>query len=168
MRVWSKGLGADGLVFKMNDRNLSHNSYMRVLFPGYADSLAELASAGDMVMLFGETFGPGVQDLSYGMTEKGFRAFDLRVDGEFVDHDEMVSLVSAAGFDLVPELFRGPFDLEPLMEVANGLDTLSESHVREGVVIKTVTESRHPIRGRRIAKIVSMDYKTRKGGTEHN
>ena len=41
------------------------------------------------MVLFGELYGSGVQDMAYGLADgaKGFRAFDIAVDGKYLDFD---------------------------------------------------------------------------------
>src|SRR5262249_11553347 len=59
--------------------------------------VSERASQG--VVLFGELFGAGVQDVWYGMENGRFalRAFDLAVDGRFLDFDEKGALFERFG-----------------------------------------------------------------------
>ena len=53
------------------------------------DLLRHLSEGSRSVVLFGELIGSGVQDMAYGLANgaKGFRAFDLAVDGKYLDHD---------------------------------------------------------------------------------
>jgi RNA ligase (TIGR02306 family) len=119
------------------------------------------------VRVFAEIFGSGVQDLSYGRKAPEVQAFDVRIGDRFLTPDERDLVLSCALLiDRVPVLYRGPYSLEALEPHRDGKDTLSGSHVREGIVIRACAPGRHPLHGRKIGKWVSPDYLLRKGGTE--
>ncbi|MFF1798439.1 RNA ligase family protein, partial [Kitasatospora sp. NPDC058263] len=128
----------------------------------------------ERVGIFGEVFGAGVQDLTYGESGRtelpGYAAFDVSamVDGQL----RWLSAAELLGGELpvVPELWRGPFDPDTVLALAQGRETVSgrELHVREGVVVRPVAERYSPVvGGRAIAKVVGDAYLTRKGGTEY-
>jgi hypothetical protein len=52
------------------------------------------------------------------------------------------------------------------LALSTGQTTLSGSHLREGIVIKTTTEQQDPIIGRKILKYLSPEYLMREHGTE--
>lgn len=138
--------------------------------------VAALTQAKSSVIVFGEIFGPGVQDMHYGQKEMAFRAFDISVDGHYLDYDQMVMCASGK-VETVPYLYRGPFSLEKVAEFTDGPTTICDSEVagkfkgREGVVVRPVKERYSvdlPNCGRVVLKSVSVDYYERKGGTEHH
>jgi RNA ligase (TIGR02306 family) len=171
--VNSKGLGAQGLCFKNNEAN-ANNLYVRVLRSLLADEFGDRIAAisilyGDKpVRIFGEIIGQGVQDLGYGLKTPEVRVFDIRVGASFLTPRAMREAASALGLQTVPVLYEGPFDLPALETFRDGKDTLSGSHVREGIVIRSQTGEYHPVHGRKIGKYVSPDYLLRKNGTEYN
>ena len=174
MYVWSKGLGGNKeLVFKNSEKNLMKNTYLQTLVPDFVEPLKRFAGmvrpkdSTQVVRVFGEVYGK-VQDLTYGVNGKAFRVFDAMLGNEYLDYETLVEFCEVVELPMVPELFRGDFDVEIADSLAYGKTTLDGDHIREGVVIKTMIESRHDKHGRRIAKIVSDDYKGRKGGTELN
>jgi RNA ligase (TIGR02306 family) len=127
---------------------------------------------GRSVVLFGEIYGAGVQDLHYGLVngQKAFRAFDLAVNGRYLDYDEFLETCTAFGVATVPILYRGPFSAEVIARHTRGESQVaSGAQIREGVVIKPVWE-RHSeeLGGRLILKSISDDYVLRKGGTEYH
>jgi len=131
--------------------------------PAINDLLDWLTSRGSkVIILFGEIFGQGVQSLHYGVggkKEKGFRAFDLYVDGTYLDYDEFKAICDEHNVPTVPVLYRGPFDLEKIKDVSNGKSTLpGADHIREGVVVRTAIERRDPAWGRMVMKFISPDY----------
>jgi RNA ligase (TIGR02306 family) len=169
--AYSKGLGEKGLVFK-NVTNNAGNLYMRALKEN-ADKLASITDPNTPLFIMGETFGDGVQDLTYGArkNERMFRVFDIFEGhprtGRFLGWDEMRDLATAGGFDTVPVLYKGPYSKAKADELAGG-ETLFGGHVREGVVIKPVEERQDNELGRVIVKHINDAYLTRKGGTEFN
>ena len=148
--------------------------------PDEIDSAPEVKSDRENfdVVLFGERFGVGVQDMQYGRKsgEINFRAFDLTRDAKYFDFDAKCELFARHGIEMVPILFRGSFDFAMMERLAEGPTTLCEPQKagafsgREGVVVLSVTE-RQVDRGARIfhraqLKCISFGYLARKEGTE--
>ncbi|MFF9220593.1 RNA ligase (ATP) [Streptomyces viridosporus] len=173
VHVSSKGFGSRSLALKEDPRNL----YWRaVRGHGVAEAAAELAErlGARRVGVFGEVYGAGVQDLSYGADGRrdtlGYAVFDVcaEVDGRVRWLDAATLLEGR--LPLVPRLFEGPYDSARVLEVATGRETVSgrELHLREGVVIRPAVERYSAVTGgRAIAKAVSPAYLTRKGATEY-
>lgn len=122
-------------------------------------------------VIYGEVYG-NVQDLKYGVAGGAtFRIFDTWSNrlGHYNDWDVTVAIAHAMGVELVPELYRGPWESR-LEELRNGPSVLYPGHTREGYVIKPLRErfaqynpgDRHAFTGRVIFKYVGEDYKTRK------
>ncbi|MCX5419690.1 RNA ligase (ATP) [Streptomyces sp. NBC_00078] len=172
VHVSSKGFGAKSLALKEDPRNL----YWRAVHGhGVAEAAARLAErvGARRVAIFGEVYGAGVQDLTYGAdgrrTTLGYAVFDVsaEIDGtvRWLDAAELLG----GELPLVPRLYEGPYDIDRVLEIASGRETVSgrELHLREGVVIRPAAERYSPVTGgRAIAKAVSAAYLTRKGGTE--
>ena len=123
------------------------------------------------MFLLGEIFGPGVQDLTYGVEEISFRIFDIWLGdpkrGLYVNHDKMMEFCLAYDLDTVPVMYQGPYSYDKVLEYTSGKDQITGTHIREGIVIKPVVE-RVDYRGNRVQyKSVSEDYLTRKNGTEY-
>ncbi|MFJ3643171.1 RNA ligase (ATP) [Streptomyces sp. NPDC090108] len=173
VRVSSKGFGARSLALREDPRNL----YWRaVRAHGVAEAAARLCErlGARRVGIFGEVYGAGVQDLTYGADGRratlGYAAFDVaaELDGtvRWLDAAELL----AGELPLAPVLFSGPYDIARVTECASGRETVSgrELHLREGVVIRPAVERYSAVTGgRAIAKAVSPAYLTRKGGTEY-
>lgn len=179
--VFSKGLGAQGLVFKPNEQN-ANNIYLRsALENNLAEKLMNdehvkiWLKAGCTVYLFGEVYGRGVQDLSYNTTKPQFAAFDLAVKNRFgennwINYELRKTILDRVGVNHVPVLYVGPFDEQVLKDQTTGKTTAGSGvHIREGVVMVPYRNREHPAIGRVILKSVSEDYLTRKGNTtEYN
>ncbi|WP_405946967.1 RNA ligase (ATP) [Streptomyces prunicolor] len=173
VQVSSKGFGAKSLALKEDPRNLYWRAVRGHGVPEAAARLAERLGAR-RVGIFGEVFGAGVQDLTYGADGRretlGYAVFDVsaEIDGtvRWLDPAELLD----GELPLVPRLYEGPYDIERVLEVAIGRETVSGRgmHLREGVVIRPATERYSAVTGgRAIAKAVSPAYLTRKGGTEY-
>lgn len=167
--VFSKGLGARGFAFKdvpENDVNV-YLSTVKTL--GLAHRIKSLLP-DEFVTVFGEIYGAGVQDLTYGTKQKTFAAFDVYLgragQGRFLDRDELSGFLADAGIARVPVLYRGPFSREVLAAYTDGKTVAGDgAHIREGVVVTPVAERDDTRHGRVALKSVSGDYLTRKGET---
>ena len=126
------------------------------------------------VILFGELFGPGVQDLDYGIPagEIGWRVYDCSINGSYVNWDVLAPVCLWFGIPLVPVLYTGPYYEGLVDELTNGLTTMvsgpswikSPFKGREGIVITPLVETFSNVVGRRlILKSVSADYRDGKG-----
>ncbi|OGT89727.1 MAG: RNA ligase [Gammaproteobacteria bacterium RIFOXYA12_FULL_61_12] len=173
--IFSKGLGAKGLVLKNNDRNRD-NLYVR----STRDLIERIDEAqrdnpeGVLVpnFILGETFGLGVQDLAYGR-KIGFRVFAAAYGYRGSQRYQSWSFVEGSlrerfGFETVPVLYRGPFSEAIMREYTDGRTSLDAGHIREGIVMVPVIERHDPAIGRVCLKSVSADYLMRNGGTEYN
>ncbi|MFC8277008.1 RNA ligase (ATP) [Streptomyces sp. NPDC057271] len=174
VQVSSKGFGAKGLALQEDPRNLYWRAVHGHGVPAVAARLAARLGAR-RVGLFGEVYGAGVQDLGYGANARGeqvgYAVFDVsaEIDGQ-VRWLDPAEVLEAGELPLVPRLYTGPYDLDVVVGLASGRETVSgrDLHLREGVVIRPVTERYSPVvGGRAIAKAVSPAYLTRKGGTEY-
>lgn len=174
--VSSKGLAGRGLVFQDVPEN-ENNLYLRMAKSLNVDhqTIFNLYRGMNITRLIvlGETFGQGVQDLGYGVKTQ-FRVFDI---GLIRDHDAnaihwlsdraLDTTTSILGLERVPVLYRGPFSLETMEEHTTGKETVSGkgTHIREGIVMRPQVEREvYDLPGNRLQlKSVSGDYLTRKG-----
>lgn len=178
--VASKGVAAKGLAFKPNAEANKNNLYVKTahqydLIPG----VEEIFGFQRSVFILGEIFGPGVQDLTYGLTKPDFRIFDIYVgnpgEGKFLDDIELDQACVDLNIERVPVLYRGPFSKAVLDLWTNGKETVSSTgrenhvgaHVREGVVVRSARERKAgcdlPCDDRAQLKSVSEGYLLRKG-----
>lgn len=172
--VSSKGFGSRGHALLEEQRNLYWRAARAFDLPGVAARLAADLGAS-RIGIFGEVFGAGVQDLRYGAeagsaAAPGYAVFDVSAEIE----GQLVWLDAARLLDgllpLVPRLWAGPFDIDTVLALAEGAETVSGRglHLREGVVVRPAVERYSAeLGGRAIAKIVGDAYLTRKGGTEY-
>jgi RNA ligase (TIGR02306 family) len=182
--ISSKGMGRQGFVLDHTDDT---NLYVQAAKKHnlFEQALAVLGGAADDLdmpyFIVGEVYGltasgAGVQDLTYDRDTLGFRMFDVccgtRGQEEYFTFDFFQELAISLGVETVPILFVGAYSKEKVLELTDGQTLVQPKHtrnvitqIREGVVVKSTNESRHPAYGRKIAKSVSEAYLLRKGET---
>jgi len=109
-------------------------------------------------VVYGEVFG-SVQSLKYGTTDRQifFAAFDILSGSRWLDFDEAREI--GAPLPWAPLVYRGPFDKELILELAEGDSRWpGANHHLEGVVVKPVTERTDPKIGRVQLKVVGNRY----------
>jgi RNA ligase (TIGR02306 family) len=173
--VSSRGLSSKYLAIQENPDNVYWRAARTNNLEEVCRGVAQHYGA-ELVVLYGEVFGSGVQDLTYAQSQGkiSFSCFDARIvvgpsPARWLERDELVSVL-AGRCDVVPVLYSGPYDYEALLELTNGPETVSGTgaHTREGLVIRAVPERQSDVLGTRaIAKLVGSDYLTRSGGTEY-
>lgn len=188
--VASKGICAQGLAFKDTPDNRAKNLYIRTLeAAGMIERVKALADAnGAPIVLLGEIFGKGVQDLHYGAETAQFRLFDIYLpDGKsFASAIVTGKLADKYSIPHVPILYHGPWSVglveqftqggEWVSRIGKGADPIGlepedemngpvPENMREGIVIRASVERYDPILGRVVLKSVSDEYLTR-GGEE--
>jgi RNA ligase (TIGR02306 family) len=135
-------------------------------FPLSLESIQALLSAlgreHQQVILFGEVYGSKIQSFHYGLRDRniGFRAFDLLLDGRYVNWPDFLAICAQYGVETVPALASIAFDLHEVRRYSEGKTQLMETdaHIREGVVVRPERERHDPSVGRVILKYVSDSY----------
>jgi ATP-dependent RNA circularization protein (DNA/RNA ligase family) len=87
--------------------------------------------------------------------------FGLKVDGKFLDWDELEKVCGRYGVQTVPVLWRGPFSMAKAKEMADGVSTMA-GHIREGTVVYPVKEREDPKVGRAVLKFIGTEYELSK------
>lgn len=172
VHVTSKGLGSKGLALEdaRDQQGNRTNFYWRCLEAvGGEEALRALSveAGGASVTIYGEALP--CQDLKYGVdpNKPTMRAFDLKIDGQYVDFDHMVEDLRHHKVPMAPVLYRGPYAHEVLDQHTSGKTVAGDKqHIREGVVLRPTRERRDDKLGRVILKSISPDYLTRKNGSE--
>lgn len=169
--VSSKGLFADGIFIDYLDEENKTNLWVRAFLEfRIKEKLKQLSDKFpdvNCVYILGEVFGN--QDLKYGLINNqiSFRAFDIRLNKNYVNSNDFFEVCKSLEIPTVPLLYKGKFSKEILKEMTDGKETISglSNNIREGVVVRPLTEKWHRSIGRVILKSVSGDYLTRKGET---
>jgi len=111
------------------------------------------------IAVYCEVYGQ-VQDLKYGSKpgEACIAVFDLLSGSEWINAQEARDLAPALPW--VPTIASGaPFDLEAILALAEGPSKVpGANHLREGIVVKPMTERAAPEVGRVCLKVVSNAY----------
>ncbi len=142
------------------EANMARNPYwFPTTLPGVRGLVEALGALHRQCILFGEVFGSAIQDLHYGQQGRfGYRAFDLLLDGKYVDADRFIGLCENHGVETAPPLFQGEYMLEQVRTLSMGNTTLPGSHIREGVVVRPLRERTDPKVGRVILKYIGDQY----------
>ncbi len=151
------------LPSKVNVEAMKNNWWwMPWTLPEVAALLTSLGKEHKQVVLYGEIYGANVQKgVRYGSADKvSFRAFDLLVDGKYLDYDFFLFQCKTHNVETAPVLYRGPYSLDKIKELSKGKTTIGEgeTHIREGVVVKPSVDRRDHKVGRVVLKYVSEDY----------
>jgi len=109
-------------------------------------------------VLYGEVYGTGIQSYQYNEKRKSFRAFDLMVDGQFVDYEVFCKWCNTFNVPMVPIDYTGPYSLDKVRELSEAPSQLGNPQGREGVVVKPVVERNDPTISRVILKYVADSY----------
>jgi len=119
-------------------------------------------------VFYGEIYGKGIQDLTYGLEDITIRFFDIKniKTGKYVDYDEFLILCSIYKLNIVPELYLGKYSVDIVKQLTGGKSVLYENQMREGCVIKPIKERTEHM-GRVILKSINEEYLLRKNGTEN-
>lgn len=172
--VSSKGIGKMGWDLVEDESNVYWRAVRQHKVEEFLRWLADKMPHVERFSLYGEVYGAGIQDLTYGVPQGTvqFVAFDLRLDGMWVSTDVFHNVIMASslgpdhGVCLVPELYRGPYDYERLCAVAEGETVVGDGrHMREGLVLRPAVERVNGDGSRVIAKFISEAYLLRKGET---
>ena len=152
-----------GAPLTFEDPEMKRNVYwFPWSIPGVASLISALCEKNDtkVIILYGEVYGSPVQSLFYGLNGKlGFQAFDLSIDGKYLNWDDFEALCKKHEVPTVPVLYRGPFSLAKMKEMADGNSTVAGAeHIREGIVVKPVVERTHPKVGRVALKYIGIIY----------
>lgn len=117
--------------------------------------------------IYGEIYGAGVQKgYDYGLKDsQKFVLFDVKIlqpDGtqKWLNPDEVAAFAKERGFDMVPELYRGPYtdvDHAKLFTIGDSVFAPSQK-VREGLVIKAVENYCDERGNKRALKCISEKY----------
>lgn len=125
-------------------------------------------------IVYGEIIGPELQkNYDYGLKEHKFVLFDvkeLQPDGKYkwMLPCEVRIFAQLRGFEMVPELYEGPYDKDKAYALTFGPSVYcSKQKVREGIVIKQM-EDYDNCGNKQAYKWVSEDYLADKSNTDNH
>jgi hypothetical protein len=137
--------------------------WMPLSVPGVKDLIEGLVAyyKAASVVLYGEIVGASVQMFDYGFPADrlGYFAFDLKVDGRYLDYTEFADLCGQYKVPTCPLVYSGPFDADHFWTLAKGQSLVpGAGHIREGIVVRPGQDRHDPRLGRVVLKMVSDDY----------
>lgn len=128
-------------------------------------------------VIYGEIIGEGIQkNYHYGHKVPHFVLFDVKVfreDGSnyWLNPKEVAEYAKERGFEMIPELFYGDYTKEIAKTLVSGADPYYPAHkVREGIVIKSVTNYNDPMSSssKKARKMISPEYLDDKSNTDNH
>jgi len=171
-KPWTWGKRLMAVVGSHNvERDLDDAIYS---IPVKDDKLAllihNLSSGVQEVIIYSEIYGKKVQDMEYGLSDQQYAVFDIKVDGEYMTWDMVNIICKTHDVPTVPTLYEGKFNWELVEKLSQGKTKMpmENPHIREGCVVKSAEEERHPKLGRKILKFINDAYLLRKKGTENH
>lgn len=175
--VCEKMEGTNHSTFVNHEGNVFVNQRKNSIIelPGVKNSYWEVARTSGLIMqlqsrrsiaVYSEFCGAGVQKNIYNMPKHSLFIFDIKDNGKWLSYTEYQSLVSQLvnGKNLfqAPVLFTGKLrdylQGKTIQEMSNGMSLMNPAQLREGIVIKPLTEQYHPKLGRLIIKQRSPEY----------
>jgi hypothetical protein len=169
----SKGMLSKGIIFPFSEENLEKNVYTKVFRELNIDNKLgiyryQMLKPTEGIVLFGEIFGNGIQDLKYDQEKPTFKGFAVYIyegnfnNGSFLNAKQSREIIEEMWIQFVPILKIMKYNPEAIHWYAKGNTTLGDqSHVREGVVVSSTERPK-------MLKFINDDYLTRKNGTEYN
>jgi len=131
------------------------------------DMMIHLNSVGNKnVILYGEIYGAvrgGHKSMHYGKQGTlNFAAFDLKIDGNYIDWDEFEGTCAWFNVPIVPIIDKIKFNFDKIKELSRGNSILAErngfKHLREGCVVKPIKEREERGIGRVVLKVINEDF----------
>jgi RNA ligase (TIGR02306 family) len=114
------------------------------------------------IVVYGEVYGDGIQKgYAYGCDPGEHRLvlFDIMADGKYISDGQFRDRCDMMGLPVVPNVYSGPYVPELAKKLTEGPSLLEpRQKVREGVVVKPVAETTHPMLGRKVLKLISDEY----------
>jgi RNA ligase (TIGR02306 family) len=158
--VTSKGLSQKGLGLKESEGN----AYWRAARNSGLLEAVNAAFPDGEVQVFAEVL-PVQKGFGYGFGKPGLKLFKVIRDGTILPYDALPTWFKQ---NFVPVLYRGAFDLERILALKEGLETVSGSglHIREGVVLAPAVPRTNTDGHDLLVKLISEKYAKKETGEE--
>lgn len=155
--------GSRNVQLSLNTRK--ENIYLKV---GKQENFQQKLKDGECV--YGEIVGYGIQKgYSYGCSpgEYKFFAYDVSVDGRWLNYAEFLNFCRERKITTVPCLYVGPYSKEIELKHRDGDSTIGGQKVREGVIVKPLVEAVASC-GRKVLKSISDAYYLNKDNSDYH
>lgn len=113
------------------------------------------------ILIYGELFGQTQRRMPYGSKTNDiwFAPFAILDKNQWIDYDECQRMIAGYSLQWVPLVWRGPFNFEKMLELAEGNSLVPTAHhLREGIVVIPEHERMDQKIGRVMLKVVSNEY----------
>lgn len=117
-------------------------------------------------VIYGEVYGKGIQDLTYGKEEIDLVVFDVMQDGKYLGYHAMIDFCKARSLPVVPLLYVGQYSEDVLKKCTEGKSRICPTQIREGCVVRSFNEENDMRIGRKMLKSISEEYLLRQNATE--
>ena len=118
-------------------------------------------------IVYGEIYGKGIQDLTYGLDGIDLVIFDVKYKDKYLDWNAFVDFCKEKNLRHVPVLYVGSYLIKDTVDICTtGKSVLYPKQIREGCVVKMVQEQNDSKIGRKVLKSINPEYLLRKNGTE--
>ena len=147
----------------ISDKNYYDKNIYRII----ADKYDLKNKIPEGYILYGEIYGKGVQELTYGLDNIDLAIFDIKDQRGYISWDLVREFCLERDLKTPPVLYEGEWinDLYKIYTTGNSLLS-SKSQIREGCVIKCIPEKYHPRIGRKILKSINPEYLLKKDRTD--
>lgn len=147
----------------INDKNYYDKNIYKII----ADKYDLKNKIPNGYILYGEIYGKGVQELTYGLEDIGLVIFDVKDQRGYISWNLVQEFCLERNLNTPPVLYEGEWinDLYKIYTTGNSLLS-SKAQIREGCVIKCIPEKHHPWLGRKILKSINPEYLLQKDRTE--
>lgn len=143
---------------------VAHQSGIVASLPAMKEALSQrLDTPIQVLTVRGEVLGPGVQKNIYKLPDHKVLVFEVEVNGRPINADLYLDMIEQFKLEHAPVLasnvtLRAWLDGRMLAEASNGKSVLKPDIVREGIVIRPMSEVRDETFGRVIIKQRSPEY----------
>lgn len=127
----------------------------------FEDYLTESADGYPNVTIYGEGYGPGIQNVgSHYADEPSFIAFDVNINGYWLNDASLKEFTTDLNIPLVPTIFRGDLNLA-IQNAQQGFDSKIAKYkmTAEGYVLKPAVPMYDNRGNRIITKVKYEDFK---------
>jgi len=145
-------VGSHNIVLKESEKNIYWRMYRKEL----ADKIPR------DIEFFAEVYGPGVQDLRYGLKEVDIKIFAATSKGYYTNPNTLKIMCNKHDLPVVDFKLTKFKSVDQLRRIANEPSELTDKHMREGIVIVSAD------RPERMAKCKSDAYEDRRNKKERH
>jgi RNA ligase (TIGR02306 family) len=158
--VTSKGLSQKGLGLRESTSNIYWQAAQNTKL---LETMNTVFAEGE-IQIFAEVL-PVQKGFSYGFQKPSLRIFKVIHNGSILEYDALPEL---CGTHFVPILYRGAFDLETILPLKEGLETVSGQglHIREGLVLIPIKPRLNSDGHDLAVKLISEKYAKKETGDE--